>query len=84
MARGGAAAAARERAKGGSTSGGAQMAAGAEADAAGRSWWPTRARPSCRMLATRRPGSAGAPWRHGAGKGVSAGGMDRLGPAGQK
>jgi len=66
MARGGAAAAARERAKGESASGGAQMAVEAEADAAGRSWWPTRACPGCRMLATRRPSSAGAPRRHGA------------------
>ena len=66
MARGGAAAAARGRAKGESVSGGAQMAAEAEADAAGRSWWPTGARPGCRMLGTRRPSSAGAPRRHGA------------------
>jgi len=44
----------------------AQMAAGTEADAAGRSWWPTGARPGCRMLATRRASSAGAPRRHGA------------------
>ena len=44
----------------------AQMAAGVEADAAGHSWWLTRARPGCRMLATRWPSSAGAPRRHGA------------------
>jgi len=66
MARGGAAVAARERPKGESASGGAQMAAEAEADAAGRSWWPTRARPGCRILVTRRPSSAGAPRRQGA------------------
>jgi len=88
MVRGGAAAAVRERAEGESASGGAQMAAGAAADAAGRSWWPTRARPGCRMLATRWPGSAGAPRRHGAragaGKGVSAGGLGRLRPVGEK
>jgi len=99
MACGGAAAAARQRAEGESASGGAQMAAGAAADAAGGSWWPTRACPRCRMLATRRPGSAGSPRRHGAtvpargrdvgagagaGKGVSAGGLGRLRPVGQK
>jgi len=66
MACGGAAAAARERVEGESASGGVQMAAGAAVNAVGRSWWPTRARPGCRMLATRRPGSAGAPRRHGA------------------
>jgi len=65
MARGGVADAACERARGESASGGAQMAAGAAADEAERSWWPTRARPGCRMLATRRPVSAGAPRRHG-------------------
>jgi len=42
-----------------------QMAAGTEADATVRSWWPTRARPSRRMRATRRPSSAGSPRRHG-------------------
>ena len=52
--------------EGESASGEAQMAVGAEADAAGRSWWPTRARLGCRMLATRRPSSAGAPRQHGA------------------
>jgi len=76
MARGGAAVAAREREKGESVSGGAQMAAEAESDAAGRSWWLTGARPGCRMLATRRPSSAGAPRRPaGPGKGVSARGL---------
>jgi len=49
-----------------STSRAARLAAGTEADAAGHSWWPTRARPSCRMLATRRPSSAGSPRRHSA------------------
>ena len=44
----------------------AQMAAGMKADAAGRSWRPTGARPGCRTLATRRSSSAGAPRRHGA------------------
>ena len=63
MARGGAAAAAREREKGESAREGAQIAAVAEADAAGRSWWPTKARPGCRMLAMRRPSSAGAAQR---------------------
>jgi len=43
-----------------------QMAARAEAGAAGRSWWPTRARPGDRMLATRQPSSAGSPQRRGA------------------
>jgi len=76
----------------------AQMAARAEAGAAGRSWWPTRARPSDRMLATRQPSSAGSPRRRGAavraqtrrgrergcGEGESAGGLVRLRPAGQK
>jgi hypothetical protein len=94
MACGGAVAAVRERAEGESASGGAQMAAGAMADAAGRSWWPTRARPGCRMLATRRPSSAGSPRRRGAAVrartrrghergdgGVSAGGLGRLRPA---
>ena len=66
MACGGAVAAARERAEGESASGGAQLAAGAMADAVGCSWWPTRARPGCRMLATRRPSSAGSPRRRGA------------------
>jgi len=44
----------------------AQMTARAEAGAAGRSWWPTRARPGDRMLATRQPSSAGWPRRRGA------------------
>jgi len=52
--------------EGESASRGARLVAGTEADAAGRSWWPTRARPSCRMLATRRPSFAGSAWRHGA------------------
>jgi len=57
---------ARGRAEGESASGGAQMAAGAAADAAGRSRWPTRARPGCRMLATRRHDAAvRAPARRG-------------------
>ena len=86
MARGRAAAVAREREKGESAREGAQMAAGTEADAAGRSWWPTKARPGYRMLATRRPSSAGAPRRHGAsvGKGVSAGGLGWFRRAGQR
>ena len=91
---GGAVAAAHERAEGESASRRAQMAAGATADAAGRSWWPTRARPGCRMLATRWPSSAGSPRRRGTavrartrrgrerGKGESAGGLGRLRPAG--
>jgi len=75
----------------------AQMAAGTEAIATGRSWWPSRARPSHRMRATRRPSSAGSQQRHGAavrtrgrgastsaGKGASAGGLVRLRPVGQK
>ena len=74
----------------------AQMAARTEADAAGRTWWPTRARPSRRMRATRRPSSAGVPRRRGAavracgrgagagGEGVIASGLGRLQPAGQK
>jgi len=74
----------------------AQMAARAEVGAAGRSWWPTRARPGDRMLATRQPSSAGSPRRRGAavrawtrrgrerGEGESAGGLGRLRPAGQK
>ena len=44
----------------------AQMVVGTEADASGRSWWPTRARPSRRMRATRRPSSTGPPQWHGA------------------
>jgi len=44
----------------------AQMAAEEEAGTAGRSWWPTRARPGRRMRATRWPSSAGMPRRHGA------------------
>jgi len=80
-----------------SARGGARLAAGAKADAAGRTWWPTRARPSRRMRATWRPSSAGVPRRRGAavrvhgrgagagaGKGASAGGLGRLRPAGQK
>ena len=78
-------------------SGGACPAAGAKADAAGRTWWPTRARPSRRMRATWRPSSASSPRRHSAavrarghgagasaGKGASVGGLGRLRPAGQK
>ena len=86
MAHRGAVAAAGEREKGESAREGAQIAAATEADKAGRSWWPTRAHLGCRMLATRRSSSAGAPRRHGAGarKGVSAGGLGRLRPAGQK
>jgi len=79
MARGGAAAAASER-EVESASGETQMAAATKADAAGRSWWPTRGRPGCRMLATRRPSSAGAPRRHGAGAG-KGGESGRAGPA---
>jgi len=78
MARGGAAAAARGRAKGKSASRGSQMVAEAETEAVGRSWWPTGAHPGCRMLATRRPSSTGVPRRHG------AGGLGRLRLAGQK
>jgi len=69
----------------------ARLVAGTEADAAGRTWWPTRARPSRRMRATRRPCSAGVPRRRGAavrvrghGAGTSAGGLGRLRPVGQK
>ena len=50
--------------EGESASKGARLAAGTEADAVGRSWWPTRARLSRRMLATRWPSSAGSPRRH--------------------
>jgi len=80
-----------------SARGGARLTAGAKADVAGRTWWPTRARPSRRMRATRRPSSAGVPRRRGAavrargrgagagaGKGASAGGLGRLRLAGQK
>ena len=49
--------------EGGSARRGARLAAGTEADAAGRTWWPTRARPSRRMRATRRPSSAASPRR---------------------
>ena len=76
-------------------SGGVRLAAGAKADGAGHTSWPTRARPSRRMCATLRPSSAGSPRRHGAvvrarahvagvsaGKGVSAGGLGRLRPVG--
>jgi len=69
-----------------SARGGARLAVGAKADAAGRTWWPTRARPSRRMRATRRPSSAGVPRRRvtgagaGAGKGASVGGLGRLRP----
>ena len=66
-----------------------------QADAAGRTWWPTRARPGRRMRATRRPSSTGSPRRHGAavrergrgagaGKGASTGEVGRLRPVGQK
>ena len=78
-------------------SGGACLAAGAKAGAVGRTSWPTRARPSRRMRATRRSNAAGVPWRSGvavrargrgagavAGRGVSAGGLGQLRPAGQK
>jgi len=73
-----------------------QMAARAEAGAAGRSWWPTRACPGDRMLATRQPSSAGSPRRRGTavlartrrgrerGEGESSAGLGRLRPAGQK
>jgi len=47
-------------------SGGARLAAGAKADAAGHTWRPTMARPSRRMRATRRPNAAGMPRRRGA------------------
>jgi len=66
--------------EGESASRGVPLAAGTEADTAGRTWWPTRARPSHRKRATRRPSSAGSPRRHGAavrargrGAGASAG-----------
>ena len=51
----------------------AQMAARAEAGAAGRSWWPTRARPGDRMLATRQPSAGkGRAWAVWAGFGQRA------------
>jgi hypothetical protein len=73
------------------------MGAVAEASATGAPWWPTGARPRCRMPATRRPSPAGVPRRRGErcpradagasageGGGESAGGPSRLRPVGQK
>jgi len=59
-------------------SGGARLAAGKEAGAVGRTWWPTRVRPPRLMRATRQPNAAGVPRRHGAavrarGRGAGAG-----------
>jgi len=61
-----------------SARGGARLAAEAKADAAGHTWWLTRARPSRRMRAMQRPSSAGVPRRRGAavrarGRGAGAG-----------
>jgi hypothetical protein len=41
------------------------MGEGTEASATGGTWWPTGARPRCRMPATRRPSPAGVPRRRG-------------------
>jgi len=74
-----------------------RLAAGAKVSVAGRTWWPTRARPSRRMRATRRPNAAGVPRRCGAAvrargrgagagarRGKRAGGLGWLRPTGQK
>jgi len=72
-----------------SASGGVRLAAGKEAGAVGRTWWPTKVRPPRRMRATRRPNAAGVPRRRsvavcvrgrgtGAGRGMTRG---RAGPA---
>jgi len=65
-----------------------QMAVGVKAGAVGRTWWPSRARPSRRMRATRQPNAAGVPRRRsaavrarGRGAGAGAGELGQLRPA---
>ena len=65
-------------------SGGARLVVRAKADAAGQTWWPTRARPSRRMRATRQPNAAGVPRRRGTAvraRGRGAGASARKGQA---